>query len=571
MKNKTIIRRLVSCAASVAVFSSIASVVVLADGSPEIVSIRSTDEGVYVYTSGDPISDINIQVGESLTTVTPVDVPIRTMLLVDNSISTYETLVRHASVTDEERAASTADAPLPGNIEGDSIVPFLQEVVAEREDGEIFRVGTFDDDITWLSDWSTDYDSINGSIASITYQDYSTSVADCLYDAVNSIPDDGIYTRIVLISDCVDDEEFPRTYNEFSALESGKQVGVYLVDIDLGSNTDDVAEIMSMVRCAPQNDYISTSDGGNLGDFYDNLNEDRNLQAFYAVPETNVFTGSSLGVIVNMTTEYGEYTAVGGVVTPIVAVTPSPTPTPAPTATPTPEPTATPTPEVVASVSETSDEESDSSETSDEPEEDEDEVEEEKNDGSYNVVVIVIMCVLLVGGIGFAVWYFIFKNKGFSILKKKNPNALAVVKTENSVTPVPEKPKKRMVPVFNKGKTAAKPVTKMVDIAVFLALKGTSDIEQGSYIAKRFKNDQLVIGTDPSCDFCIDDGTLGPKHCIISKRNNQYFIKDLGNANPTKYNGVEIVDQEMMINTGGVLDIGREQFKVEFKIDEVSN
>lgn len=527
--------------------ASVFSGIIRAEGAPSILAMRPSSDGVYIYTAGDTISDMDVQIGDSLTTVEPVDNPIRTVFLIDNSISTYEALVKHGNVNNATRQASLEDA-LPGNIEGDSLVPFLRSIVDGREEGEQFRVGIFNDSINlfWACDWSTDYELVNNIISSVSYADNTTSVSDALYNTVASIPDDGIYTRIILISDCVDDGVLSRGYGEFAALEENKQVGIYVVGISRNNNSDDISNILELSRTAPRFASVTTTDGSNMSDLYGVLNGDHLIQGFVATPTGNVFTGGTYGVLVNMTTEFGEFTSTGSVVMPILPVTPTPIPTPTPT--PSPVPSATPTPE---------------------PEEDdaEDVIEEPVEDDKFihPMLGIVLIGVIFVGG-GIAAWLFV---TGGITKKNKKASSLAVVQEENSVTPVQEKKKKTLVSVFKEDKEK-KSRSEIIDKAFFLTIKGGGGFESNSYNEIRFVNNQIVIGTDESCDLRINDGTLGARHCIISCRNGQYYLKDLGNANPIRYNGVVIENREMLINTGGVLDIGREQFKVDFKTEQIN-
>ncbi|MBP3265558.1 MAG: FHA domain-containing protein [Clostridiales bacterium] len=550
MKDRSLLRKVSSAVLSIFLVSMVFTSSVFAEGSPATVSIRPTNNGIYVHLIGDPISDINIQIGDSLTSVESFDEPIRTMILVDNSISTYEALVKHGSVNNATRQSSIDEAPLPGNIEGDSLVPFLQQVVSSREDGESFRLGIFNDNIGlfWACDWSTDYDLINTAIASVAYADYDTSVSNALYDAISSIPDDGIYTRIIVVSDCVNDGLYDRGYGEFVALEDSKQVSLYLIGIDANNNSDSISDMEEIVRTAPRYSYITTSDGSNLNDISGALSADHSIQSFIAVPDNNVYTGSTMGVLINMTTEFGDFSLSDNVIMPINPVTPTPLPTPTstPAPTPTPEPTATPV-----------------------PEEEESLVEEESNEdnssSNVNVAAVTTLVILLLAGLGIAIWFFVVRNPMKK--KKSSSSTLSVIKDNNSVKPVQEKPTKKLVSVF-KGEKETKTHTVFVDTAGFFALKASSGIELNSYNFIKFRDNEIIIGTDSSCDFCINDGTLGPKHCIISKRDNQYYLKDLGNANPTKYNGVTIENREMLIQTDGVLELGRESFKVQFKVEE---
>ena len=545
MKNGSLSRKLVSCLVTIAVFTGFATNSVFAEGSPSVVAIRPNSEGVYVYAIGDPISSMSVQIGDSLTTVQSTDVAVRTMILVDNSISTYEALVKHGRTSNNERNGSTTpEGALAGNIEGDSLVPFLQGIVSQREDNENFVVGTIGENgISWLGDWCADYDAINGAIAGIHYQDFDTSVINGIYDAIAAVPDDAIYTRIVIVSDCVDESTFARTHDEFVALEESKQVELCLIGIETGNNSDDINNVMSLIRTAPRYISFTTSDGSNLNDLYGTLNVDHSIQTFIATPELNIFTGSNVGVLINMTTEFGDFTANGSVRMPINPVTPTPTVTPVPTATPVPTEapeTPTPVPEVV------------------------EDTEEEDDNSSMGIVYAFLL--ILGMGIIFGLFYFMW---GRGIIKKKNKgeSALSVVQGQNAVKPVPEKKPKRMVSVFKDNDN--KPQKKMIDVAIFLALKDGVGIKREEYRQIRFVNDELTIGKDEKCEFCINDSTLGMRHCTFSRRNNGYYLRDLGNANPTTYNGSVIDNTEVMVTTGGVLQIGRESFKVDFRVDEV--
>lgn len=547
MKRNIRAKRLVSVLGAALMTVVLFGTIIRAEGSPSILAIRPSSDGIYIYSVGDPISSMDVQIGDALTSVESVDQPIRTVFLIDNSISTYEALVKHGNVNNATRQDSL-ESPLPGNIEGDSLVPFLRSVIDGREEGEQFRVGIFNDSISlfWACDWSTDYDLINNVVSSISYADNTTSVSSALYDAVASIPDDGIYTRIILVSDCVDDGALSRGYGEFSELEDNKQVSIYVVGISRNNNSDSIDDILELSHAAPRYASVVTTDGSNMSDLYGVLNGDHLIQAFRATPAENIYTGGSYGVLISMTTEFGEFSSVGSVLMPILPVTPTPVPSATPT--PSPVPSATPTPEP-------------------EPEDEEDVIEEpEEDDAFISPAVGITLIVIIFVGFGVAVWYFVI---GSGMIKKNKGNSsLSVVQEQNSVTPVQEKKKKTLVSVFKEEKNK-KSRTEIIDKAFLLTVRGGGGYDNGSYNEIRFVNGQIVIGTDDSCDFKIDDGTLGNKHCIISCRNGQYFLKDLGNANPTRYNGVIIENREMMINTGGVLEVGREQFKVDFKSEEV--
>ena len=127
------------------------SVFCFADGSPKVAAVRSTTDSVYFYMRGDAITKMDVQIGDSLCDVTKADLNIRTLILIDNSISTYETLVLHGQVSKSVKESSVENPVSIRNAEGVKLV----------EDGYPMPLDTSNQDIVFAGRIRKD-EAING-------------------------------------------------------------------------------------------------------------------------------------------------------------------------------------------------------------------------------------------------------------------------------------------------------------------------------------------------------------------------------------------------------------------------
>ena len=80
-------------------------------------------------------------------------------------------------------------------------------------------------------------------------------------------------------------------------------------------------------------------------------------------------------------------------------------------------------------------------------------------------------------------------------------------------------------------------------------LNGTN---QGQTIA--LTGNEFVIGRDPECQWQLDLPSVSRHHVRIDKVDGQWRVKDLGSANGTQRNGLEIDESELV--SGDRLSIG---------------
>lgn len=70
-----------------------------------------------------------------------------------------------------------------------------------------------------------------------------------------------------------------------------------------------------------------------------------------------------------------------------------------------------------------------------------------------------------------------------------------------------------------------------------------------------------IIGASPACDIVIDEDTVSSRHAVISYRDGNFYIKDLGSTNGTFLNGVRVIN-EVLLSDGDWIKFGA--YKVVF-------
>ncbi len=71
---------------------------------------------------------------------------------------------------------------------------------------------------------------------------------------------------------------------------------------------------------------------------------------------------------------------------------------------------------------------------------------------------------------------------------------------------------------------------------------------------KQFDQEQIVIGRQSDSALSLDDESISPLHAVIEKRNDSYFVADLGSDSGIYLEGSKTLESE--IKSGQVLDVG---------------
>ena len=76
-------------------------------------------------------------------------------------------------------------------------------------------------------------------------------------------------------------------------------------------------------------------------------------------------------------------------------------------------------------------------------------------------------------------------------------------------------------------------------------------------------DDSLVVGRSGNlCDIVIDnDDSVSARHCELSLRGDNWYIKDLRSSNGTRVNAQKVF-QELLLTNGDIVSIGRSALQV---------
>lgn len=58
--------------------------------------------------------------------------------------------------------------------------------------------------------------------------------------------------------------------------------------------------------------------------------------------------------------------------------------------------------------------------------------------------------------------------------------------------------------------------------------------------------EKAVIGRESTCDVPIDDGASSRRHCVVERRGEAFFLRDLGSSNGTKVNSEKVSEVELI-------------------------
>ncbi len=74
------------------------------------------------------------------------------------------------------------------------------------------------------------------------------------------------------------------------------------------------------------------------------------------------------------------------------------------------------------------------------------------------------------------------------------------------------------------------------------------------------KKAKTVLGSDLSCDVCLDDSLVSSEHAVIRKTDKDYTLEDLSSQNGTHLNGKRI--NQAKLHKGDMITIG--DFEIKF-------
>lgn len=206
-----------------------------------VIQSEYADASLRLYISGLEADgdDLLYQIGNEQVDIKSVKkleesgIPVRTLLMLDNSLSISE--------ANRGRAKE-----------------LMKAIADSHTDGEEIRVALFDEQVNYLTDYTSDYEAAKNAIEGIEYINQETYLTDALYGVLDE-RDDGKtegYQRIVIISDGVDNKPIGVTKDELYDRIKKEPVQIYTIGSLGKDNNEELKNMFALSRLTYGQDYI---------------------------------------------------------------------------------------------------------------------------------------------------------------------------------------------------------------------------------------------------------------------------------------------------------------------------
>lgn len=542
----------------------------------KVVSSTTDGQNVYLYVKG--VSEITggtVQIGNAVcpnVSVGKMDAfatPMRTVILIDNS----------RSIKQDRRA---------------DIRVILDALVDNAMEGEVFRVGIFSEEVTWLCEDTTDHDVVSQALDAVVYENQDTYFSDCLYGVIEDMAagSDATYSRIVIVSDGADNKTIGYTNSEVATLVERKNIPVYTIGT-LGDNN--ALETMFSFSRASRADYYLLDGSVSNEEIIDSLLADQRMICIRITPDASQLDGGQKSIQAVLQTPEGDVTVTATVDMPF-----------APGTQPSQEPAESePESEAVPDESEPGEP------VQTEPETAEDKKElpalggdtsgaaddKEKKGAGLDLTMFLIIAGAAAAALAIVIVVVIIVASG----KKKKRKAQQAAAQQNANQAfmgggmqqngiqqngmqqnglqqggwqqnaggyggaASQGGERTMILGAENNMSVARETVSLwgqqmqQEVRTFLVLRDTG---RPNVMFKVPIRDTVRIGRKEA-DIVVDyDKYVSARQCEIIKRGELLYIKDLGSANGTFYENVRIYDQETPIVSGGTIRIGQSTFTV---------
>lgn len=495
---------------------------VLAESQAAILETFTGEKEISVYVAGaeSNTGNINVQIatGEagkvSIHPISEADVPMKTLVMVDNSLS----------ISKDNRGR---------------ITEFLQNLVADRMNREEICIAVFDEEVRKLTDYTSDYGTLKQAVEDISYQDQETYLTDVLYDLVSAEyagNREDVYHRIIVVSDGVDNKSVGYTKEELYSLLKEVPIPVYTVGCRNGKNNEQLESLFAISRMTSA-DYFLLDETENLLDITEELKKDREVVKLSVIPLDEMMDGGRKTVKISFP---------DGMVLTVEMVMPQQTYV------------REPEEELSVEITEGVEEEVGRiGATADGviPEET-----QESRMPVWLMVVIAVSAVAVMAGAGIAGWLIRRKRKREQEEFEPYRPASNPLRRDSDGT---EGRTVLLSPSDGQGEDGGTVMIWNQRDSWQLVL---TDIHSP---AKSFQvplNKSVIVGRERgSCDIALDYApSVSRRHCEISVRDGKYYVKDLQSSNGTYLNGDKVLT-ESEIYSGNILTLGSLKLKFDVR------
>ena len=240
-----------------------------------IVGTVVQDDRVDVYAKGFAATDdFAVLLGNrevktgNITTIADSRIPMKTLLLLDNSADTK---------SDSRKMFNS----------------FMETFIAAKSNYEEVSIAAFGDTVSTVIDYSDDYIALINAFKGISYVQKKTLLTDVIYNIVdqNAENDENSYRRIILLTDGMEDESIGYTKEELYKHLEKNPIPIYVLGSKTRSNSSQLETAFALSRKSGATSYI-LNDYNNMLDIAEELKADENIVRVSVLLNDDMLDGS---------------------------------------------------------------------------------------------------------------------------------------------------------------------------------------------------------------------------------------------------------------------------------------
>lgn len=511
----------------------------------QIMQTITNQKQLEIYAKAPELSEtVSVQIGrDSCEDVQIVDLQeeqkkIQTLIFLDNSLS----------ITEGNRG---------------KIKKFLNTYLDEKYQNDEVSLYLFGEEAKPVIENSADGEEVKQALETVEYTDQNSWLIDAVYDVLKTHENDAVYTRVMIISDGVDEKTIGYTKEEFADLLGNTGVPMYAVGCVYKQNQNALEQFFALSRKTAGAAFL-LDDISDENDIAVKLLEDSNISCITATIPEALQDGSEKAVQIKLQDSDGETEVRTQARMPFGEAAEA-----ANTVVSEPEETESVTEEPETTEKETV-----------LVEESECEAENQQNTEKAFDPVTVVAILAIIAGVCFLIVRKWKDGKGGK--KEKAPKTKKEKKTKEKELElklpemsVNENARKNVIPT---EKQDSDETCLMEDGGETLFMDGTNagswkdeilllrlqDVDHPERVFQYPVAGNVFIGrTAEANQIVLDyDRSVSGRQCRVYAKGDRIFVENLSNVNITQVNGVK-VEQDIQIHSSDILKMGHVQMRVQ--------
>ena len=443
------------------------------------------------------------------------------------------------------------------------IKEFLNTYLDEKYQNDEVSLYLFGEEAKPVIENSADGEEVKQALETVEYTDQNSWLIDAVYDVLKTHENDAVYTRVMIISDGVDEKTIGYTKEEFADLLGSTGVPMYAVGCVYKQNQNALEQFFALSRKTAGATFL-LDDISDENDIAAKLLEDSNISCITTTIPEALKDGSEKAVQIKLQDSNGE--------------------TEVRTQARMPFGEAAETANTVVSEQEETESVTEEPETTEKEtvlvEKSESEAENQQNTEKAFDPVTVVAILAVIAGVSFLIvrkW-----KDGKDGKKEKAPKTKKEKKAKEKELelklpemPVNENARKNVIPM---EKQDSDETCLMEDGGETLFMDGTNagswkdeilllrlqDVDHPERVFQYPVAGNVFIGRIAETNqIVLDyDRSVSGRQCRVYAKGDRIFVENLSNVNITQVNGVK-VEQDIQIHSSDILKMGHVQMRVQ--------